>query len=200
MSKYSSDLIKLNPMHKSKALVLIANGSEEMEAVIIVDTLRRGNIDVTLCSTNPEPTPVTCSRGVVIKPDTALEFISKEHMAEFDIIVLPGGMKGAQHFCSPRVYELLADFKARHKWVSAICASPMVLSSSHHFPNLHATCYPGLQGKLDSSWKWKDEKVVVDGKVITSQGPGTAYDFALKIVEVLKGKEMEAEVRSGLLL
>lgn len=173
-------------------LVPLAQGCEELEAVSIIDLLRRAGIDVV--SAGLDGQPVRASRGTVLIPDTDLD---KAMKLDFDMIVLPGGLPGADHLDNdPRIQALLKDMAAKGKYTAAICAAPKALLSSGVLENKKATAYPGV---LEALGKTAESAAVVqDGKVITSRGPGTAMDFALKLIEVLVGKERRDEVELGL--
>jgi 4-methyl-5(b-hydroxyethyl)-thiazole monophosphate biosynthesis len=174
-------------------LVLFAEGSEELEAVSIVDILRRAEITVTLAGL--EPGPLRGSRGTVLMPDTTLA----EAMAHsYDMVVLPGGQPGTNNLkADPRVLKLMQQMAHQEKYVAAICAAPSVLATAGLLDEKQVTCFPGAldtfpQVMLQSS------AVVEDGKLITSRGPGTAMDFALTLVERLAGKEKRLAVETGL--
>lgn len=173
-------------------LVPLAQGCEELEAVTIIDLLRRAGIDVV--SAGLDDQAVHASRGVVLIPDTELDTALKQ---DFDMLVLPGGLPGADHLDNdPRIQSLLKDMAAKGKYTAAICAAPKVLVSSGLLDNKKATAYPGV---LDALGRTAEaEAVVQDGKVITSRGPGTAMDFALSLIEVLVGKAKRDEVEKGL--
>ena len=173
-------------------LVPLAQGCEELEAVTIIDLLRRAGIDVV--SAGLDVQPVHASRGVVLIPDTDLDSALKQ---DFDMVVLPGGLPGADHLDNdPRIQTLLKDMAAKRKYIAAICAAPKVLVSSGVLDNKKATAYPGV---LDAMSKTSEtDAVVQDGKVITSRGPGTAMDFSLSLIEVLVGKAKRDEVEAGL--
>ncbi|MGV6850967.1 MAG: DJ-1 family glyoxalase III [bacterium] len=180
----------------SKVLVPLAEGCEELEAVTIIDLLRRAEIDVIVASLDDKKT-VTASRGVQLVADVTLS----EVMADsFDLIVLPGGLPGSDHLANDsRVIELLQKQVKKGAPVGAICAAPKVLLKAGLLANHHATAYPGVFDSLDTrEVRVSTDKVVVDGSVITSRGPGTAMDFALALIEFLSGKETRAEVEAGL--
>uniref|UniRef100_A0A1A9VQL8 DJ-1/PfpI domain-containing protein n=1 Tax=Glossina austeni TaxID=7395 RepID=A0A1A9VQL8_GLOAU len=179
------------------ALIVLAEGAEEMEFVISADVLRRAGIKVTVAGLSDKP--VKCSRDVVINPDTSLEKVKDE---EFNVIVLPGGICGCEEMSKSDILgELLKKQEKEERFVAAICAAPTVLAAHSIGLGKTLTSYPGLKPKLDSLYKYiDDQKVIQDGKLITSRGPGTAFDFALKISEVLAGEEKTREVAKGLLL
>ena len=178
------------------ALVTISNGVEELEAVSIIDILRRGQIEVTVASVHEKT--ITASRGVSIVADTLLSDVIDQ---EFDLIVLPGGMGAAQAF---RDSEMLAaklkEQAAANKLYAAICASPELVLFTHGLiGDKIATCYTGLADGLASNPGLK-ERVAVDGNLITSRGPGTAIEFALTLVTELCGKDVADQVAQGMLV
>lgn len=176
-------------------LVPLAQGCEEIEAVTIVDVLRRGGIDV--LTAGLVPGVVKASRGVQLVPDTTLEAVLQ---ADFDMVVLPGGMPGASHLGQDmRLRQLLQRMAARGKYVAAICAAPVVLAEAGLLRGKAATSYPGfLDQNPAPDMTYRSAAVVVDGHIITSRGPGTAMDFALQLVAVLAGPAKRQEVEAGL--
>ena len=184
----------------TKVLVPIADGTEEMEAVIVIDVLRRAQVDVCVASVMPERMEITASRGVRITADRLLEDCTGE---VWDMIVLPGGMPGATHLHdSPSLLRLLQDQVAAERWLAAICAAPAVVLGRHGLiPHASATCYPSYQEELSQRVKAvSQERVVVDNTLITSQGPGTAVEFALRLVEVLCGQNRSSEVATAMVV
>jgi 4-methyl-5(b-hydroxyethyl)-thiazole monophosphate biosynthesis len=175
------------------ALILFANGSEELEAITIVNILRRAGVTVTLAGLTAGP--LRGSRGVLLTPDTTLD----EALAHsYDLIVLPGGQPGTDHLKSDtRVLQLLQQMSRQGKFVAAICAAPSVLADAGLLDGKLATGYPGT---LDSYTQVRQQTaaVVEDGKLITSRGPGTAMDFALLLAERLVGKTQKDKVEAGL--
>ncbi len=179
-----------------KALVPIADGCEEMEAVIIIDTLRRAEWNVTTAGLSAGT--IEASRGVKLVPDTTWDQINP---ADFDVLLLPGGMGGTMALCEHAgVQQAIRDFDALGKWVGAICAAAMALNKAGILDGKKFTCYPGIEKQLPVHLTHSDEAVVVDGHLITSQGPGTAFEFALKVIAECSSPNKSAEVRAGLLL
>ena len=174
-------------------LVPLAQGCEELEAVTIIDLLRRAEINVVTAGLDSNP--VTASRNTVLIPDTDLDTALKDN---YDMVVLPGGLPGSYHLDNDaRIKELLMKMANSEKFTAAICAAPKVLSSAGLLKDKKATCYPTvLESNNDTDIT--GEAVVIDGKVITSRGPGTAMDFALSLIEALAGKEKRDEVEKGL--
>ncbi|XP_013411911.1 protein dj-1beta [Lingula anatina] len=168
------------------ALLLVAEGSEEMEAVISIDVMRRGGIDVTVAGVTGTD-PVKCSRGVVVVPDKSLDEATKD---TYDMVVLPGGLGGANTFSqSNKVKEVLQAQEASGKWIAAICAAPIALVSHGICKGKTMTSHPSVKDKMLPGCTYSEERVVKDGKLLTSRGPGTAFEFALDIVQELMGKE-----------
>eukprot|EP01040_Poterioochromonas_malhamensis_P001366 gene1366-1447_t len=173
---------------KPKVLVPIADGTEEIEAVTIIDTLVRGGAEVTVASVMGR-LEVICSRGVKLVGDRHIEECASE---AWDLICCPGGMPGATHLSNNEALTTLLTSQNRHKkLIGAICAAPAVVLAKHGL--LHeksATCYPAE--KFSSQLHpYSSENVVVDHHIITSRGPGTALEFSLKLVGILFGHEKE---------
>ncbi len=184
----------------SKVLVPLANGCEEIEAITIIDVLRRAEIQVITASLDigQQVTPITASRGIVLIPDMTLDDALCHH---FDMLVLPGGLPGADHLDNDqRIHSLLTKMAATGKYTAAICAAPKILAHAQLLEGKSATSYPGFIDKMNlDNTHVTDEAVVIDAKVITSRGPATAMAFALSLVEVLAGKAKRDEIASGLL-
>ena len=176
----------------ASVLVPLAQGCEELEAVTVIDLLVRAGVSVTTAGLDEQP--VKASRGVTLVPDTDLDSALQ---SDYDMVVLPGGLPGADHLDNdPRIRELLVKMANSGRFTAAICAAPKVLYSTGLLENRKATCYPGV---LDALGKPSEgSAVVIDGKVITSRGPGTAMDFALTLIENLVGKDKRDEVEQGL--
>lgn len=177
----------------SKVLVPLAEGCEELEAVTIVDLLRRAGVEVTTAGLKPGV--VKASRGVQLVPDTTLDAALGD---DYEMVVLPGGMPGAKYLKDdPRILELLKKMAAAGKYTAAICAAPSVLAEAGLLAGRQATSYPGfLDGVPEVTLS--TAAVVQDGKVLTSRGPGTAMDFALVLIETLVGREKREQVEAGL--
>ena len=174
-----------------QVLIPLAEGFEELEAVTVIDLLRRAGFDVTVAGLRSGP--VTGSRGTVIVPDSVLEEVLQQ---EFDMIVLPGGLPGSDNLNGdPRIHQLLGRTAAAGRYVAAICAAPKVLASAGLLAGRRATSYPGVLEQMAlPDVQLCSEAVVRDGNVITSRGPGTALEFALQLIEVLAGKTRREEV------
>ncbi|MCF6287176.1 MAG: DJ-1/PfpI family protein [Candidatus Hydrogenedentes bacterium] len=179
-----------------KALVPLAQGCEELEAVTIIDLLRRANIEVVTAGLTSEP--VTASRSVVIVPDMTLE--KAVLLDDLDMIVLPGGLPGADNLGdSPLLVETLKRFASEGRFVAAICAAPRVLAKTGLLDGRRATAYPGfINGDDFPNISFTGASVEIDGNVITSRGPGTAMDFALTLIEQLTDRKTRNTVEAGL--
>ncbi len=179
----------------ASALVPLAQGCEELEAVTVIDLLRRAGIEVVTAGLDEGP--VQASRGVVLIPDTQLDAVMGR---EFDMIVLPGGLPGADCLqADPRISQLLQQISNNNGFIAAICAAPKVLAANGLLQGKRATGYPGiLQPEAMPQTQVESAAVVRDGKVITSRGPGTAMDFALELIEVLVGRQQRDRVELSL--
>lgn len=185
----------------ASVLICIANGSEEIETVTTADLLVRAGIKVTLASvTDDGSIEITASRGVRIVADTPIIKVADE---PFDAIVLPGGVKGAETFRdSPLVVEKARRMHLDGKIVAAICAAPALVLEYHQlFPIGNMTGYPTMKNQIAAN-KWVDKRVYFDERVnlLTSQGPATTFDFALKLIELLVDRDIAGKVASQLIL
>lgn len=176
-------------------LVPLAQGCEELEAVTIIDLLRRAQINVVVAGLDQGP--ILASRGTTLQADTTLDQVEPDAL---DMIALPGGLPGADNLNNDsRIHALIHQLSINGKYVSAICAAPKVLLSAGVLTGRRITCYPGALSTLDcSDVTITSEPVVIDGNIITSRGPGTAIDFALTLIEILSGIEKRNEVEVGL--
>lgn len=178
----------------ARVLIPLAHGCEEIEAVTVADILRRAGI--TVITAGLESGPVRASRGTVLLPDATLDDVLDD---QFDMIVLPGGMPGSEHLKNDhRVAALLKNMASSGKFVAAICAAPMALHAAGLLQGRRATSFPGVLDRLPGSHELLKDKVVVDGQIVTSRGPGTAMDFALTLVELLAGKAKRDAVEADL--
>jgi len=178
----------------SKVLIPLAQGCEELEAVTVADILRRAGI--TVITAGLEPGAVRASRGMVLLPDATLD---EALGTEFDMIVLPGGMPGAEYLKNDaRVIALLKSMADAGKYTTAICAAPMALHAAGLLEGKRATSFPGVLDHLPGTHTYLHDQVVVDGSIVTSKGPGTAMDFALTLVELLAGKPKRDAVEADL--
>lgn len=174
-------------------LIPLAQGCEEIEAVTVMDILRRAGIEV--ISAGLDAQPVRASRGVMLLPDTTLDAAIKQ---AYDMVVLPGGQPGTNNLkADMRIIKLLQHMVQQGKYVAAICAAPSVLAAAGLLDGKRATSFPGALDAFPHIQR-QHAVVVEDGKLITSRGPGTAMDFALVLVERLAGHARRAEVEAGL--
>lgn len=185
----------------ASVLVCLAHGSEETEAVTTIDLLVRAGLKVTTASVESDGTrEIVCSRGVRLLADAPLVEVADN---DFSAIVLPGGLKGAETFRdSPLLVETVRQCHLSGNIVAAICAAPGTVLVPHDlFPVGNMTGFPGLKHTIPEE-KWMERRVVWDPRVnlLTSQGPGTAIDFALKLIDLLVDKEQAREVASQLVL
>ena len=179
----------------TRVLVLLAAGSEELEAVTVIDLLRRAQIEVVTAGLVPGP--VTGSRRTVLVPDATLDDVANQ---EFDMVVLPGGQPGATNLeRDPRVLKLLKTTAAAGRYTAAICAAPKVLAVAGLLDGKHATAFPGaLDAHQFPKVLLETRAGVRDGTVLTSRGPGTAMDFALALIETLANRATRDKVESAL--
>ena len=176
-------------------LVPLAQGCEELEAITITDLLTRAGFNVVTAGLDGQA--VVASRGMTLLPKTTLDDVLQ---ASFDMIVLPGGLPGADHLNNDaRIHQLLARLNSENKFIAAICAAPKVLARAGLLKNRAATSFPGAIVEEDMTGvRYQETPVVVDGNIITSRGPGTAMDFALQLIELLAGKAKRDEVEGPL--
>ncbi|TCK16842.1 4-methyl-5(b-hydroxyethyl)-thiazole monophosphate biosynthesis [Thiogranum longum] len=177
----------------ASVLVPLAQGCEELEAVTVIDLMRRAGIDVVTAGLDDQP--VKASRGTVLVPDTTLDEALTHN---YDMLVLPGGLPGADHLDrDPRIHALLKEMASAGRYTAAICAAPKVLAHSGLLEGRQVTSFPGVLDDV-SGVDYRTDAVVEDGTVITSRGPGTAMDFALALIERLVGKAKRDEVEVAL--
>lgn len=182
-------------MTAPRVLVPLAPGFEEIEAVAIIDVLRRAGVHVVVAGLRAGP--IQGSHQITLTPDTTLDAAQHER---FDMLVLPGGMPGAEHLRDdPRVQAAIRATRDHGGYTAAICAAPIALSQAGVTQGKRATSYPGFDAQVACA-SYVEDRVVVDGKVITSRGPGTALEFALALVELLQGAAKAAQLRRGMLV
>jgi 4-methyl-5(b-hydroxyethyl)-thiazole monophosphate biosynthesis len=179
----------------ARVLIPLAQGFEELEAVTVIDLLRRAGIEVVTAAL--EEGPVRGARGTMLVADTTLDEVKDQ---DFDMTVLPGGLPGADHLDQdPRIHALLKRLAQSGRYTAAICAAPKVLAHAGLLDNKRATAYPGVLDALDlERTELSNQAVQVDGRLITSKGPGTAMDFALELIEQLLGKAAREQVEGPL--
>lgn len=172
--------------------VFLADGFEEIEALTCVDILRRANINV-------QTVGVTGTTVVGAHAISVLSDISMKDYVDSDMIVLPGGGQGTDNlYKSAELKDILVKAINEDKYVAAICAAPTVLGRHGLLIGKKATCYPGCEKDLKGALL-SEETVCTDGKLITSRGPGTTSEFALKLVEILCGPTVADNLRKGML-
>lgn len=179
-----------------KVLVPLAPGFEEIEAITVIDILRRAGVAVVVAGT--EAGPIVASRQTRHLPDCTLDEVRAE---EFDLVVLPGGQPGSTNLRNdPRLKKIIETLRALDRPIAAICAAPTVLAAHGILRDRTVTSHPGARAEVSAAAaKFSEARVVVDGPVITSQSAGTAMEFAFKLVEILCGPDKVAEVNEGVL-
>lgn len=179
----------------ARVLIVLAQGCEEMEAVAIIDILRRAGVVVV--SAGLDDALIHASRGTVLQADTTLDAVLHE---VFDMVVLPGGQPGTRHLdADERIHDLLRRTVQQGHYVAAICAAPMVLAHAGLLDGKRVTAYPGTLEALNIREVCSTGAAVEqDGKLITSRGPGTAMDFSLHLIECLVGRAKRDEVDAAL--
>ena len=178
-----------------KVIVFLAEGFEEIEAISIIDVLRRAEVSVTTLSISKEKQV----KGAHNVPVVADKLFDEVNFASYDMIVLPGGMPGAKNLQEHEGVKKQIKAFEKDKQIGAICAAPMILGGMGLLKGKRATCYPGFEAELIEA-KITDEAVTVDGNITTGKGPAFALQFALQLVETLAGKGTRNEVSDGLLL
>jgi protein deglycase len=169
---------------KKQAVIILAKGFEEVEAFTPIDILRRCGINLTVAGLGAEL--VEGAHGARVRTDIVFE----KYDASPDVIILPGGMPGAENLASStKVKDLIMNLNSERRIIAAICASPaLVLAPAGVLKGKRATCYPGMEKSFPSDVKFFNGEVVQDGNIITSMGPATAFAFGLKIAENIVGK------------
>ncbi|PSM52075.1 DJ-1 family protein [Campylobacter blaseri] len=177
-----------------KVAVMFADGFEEIEAMSVVDILRRAGLET--LSVGLFKKIVTGAHNVEMKTDSILDDLNVD---EFDMIVLPGGLPGAEHLAkSEKLAQILKEFDRKNLKIAAICAAPWALSEAGVLKEKY-TCYPGFEKQVNHKGYIADKNVVIDKNIITSKGPATAMEFALALVKELLGESRYKEVKEGLL-
>ncbi len=179
----------------AKVLIPLATGFEEIEAVSLIDVLRRAGISVVVASIT-ENLQVQGANGIMVVADQPIQQISSD---QIDMILLPGGWGGTDILATnDYVQTLLQEMKNKDKLIGAICAAPFALESAGVLSS-NFTCYPSVEEKIRLQGYSSVDKVVEDGNVITSRGPGTAMCLGLYVVKKLAGNEMYEQLKAGLL-
>lgn len=178
----------------AKVYQFLANGTEDVEALIPLDVLRRAGVDFVTVSTTGDIIATT-SHGVQIVADVKIEDVD---VSDADLLMIPGGIPGAPNLCNhPMVREMMLKQYEAGKLVSAICAGPMILGSLGIAKGKRCTCYPGCEGDIAEA-EYTAELVTVDGNVITGEGPAAAFPYAYTICEILCGKEITEALKEGM--
>ena len=178
--------------------ILLGSGFEEAEALAAADVLRRADIPVSLTGIGGEM--VTGSHGITVRADAAVELVA---LSAGDMVVLPGGLGGVASMegSQPAMALVRQAADGPELWLAAICAAPTLLARAGLLPKgVSCVCYPGMEGELvrAGAVPAMDRPAVTEGRLITGRGPGAAFDFALALVEALKGPEAAAQVRAAL--
>jgi len=174
-------------------LLPLANGSEDLEAITVLNILRRAGIEAISASLDGQA--IRGSRATILIPDTSLDEALKRR---FDMVVLPGGQPGTNNLkADARIIKLVQDMAAEGRYVCAICAAPSILATAGLLDGKHATSFPGALDAFPRVSR-QPQAIVEDGKFITSRGPGTAMDFALTLVERLTSRSKRDEVEASL--
>jgi protein deglycase len=181
---------------KRKAIIILADGFEEIEAITVIDVLRRAGVEVSVCGLDEKM--VKGSKGIVIEADKRFE----GNEDGCDACILPGGMPGAENLASSnKLKNILLDINEQGKIIAAICAAPaIVLAPLGILDNRSATCYPGMEDGFSDTTDYKENDVVIDDNIITSRGPATALKFAIAIVNKLCGESVAQKIASATLL
>ncbi len=178
-----------------RVAVILADGFEEVEAVAIIDVLRRAEIETVVAGLHDGP--VASARKVRVLPDTVIDTVRAD---DFDMVVLPGGQPGSDNLnADARVKDLIRSFSQKGKLTGAICAAPYVLANAGVLRGKRATSYPSYQDRLGGAL-YEEQAVVSDGNVLTSRGAGTALGFGLAIVERLAGREKAQKIKDAMLI
>jgi len=178
-----------------KVAVYFATGYEELEALSVVDVLRRAKIDVVMVGIDGKT--VASARNIHVFMDTTIEELDHETV---DMIVLPGGVPGVNNLSqSQSVIQNIKAFKEQGKWLAAICAAPSILGENDLLVGERATCYPGYEKYLKGC-DYVDERVVVSHQVITGKGAGASLEFALAILEVIQGSEAAHKIKESMFI
>jgi len=179
-----------------KAIILLATGFEEIEAVTVIDVLRRAGVELTIAGC--DGINITGSHGITITADKKLGDLS----SDFDAVILPGGMPGALHLHnSSKVNDFIKKMHSADALIAGICAAPsIIMAPIGLLDDKTATCYPGDRINFGKHTRYKNKTVVVDGNIITSQGPATAMEFSLAIVKKLMGNSTAKKIAKHALL
>ncbi len=179
-----------------QVFVFLATGFEEIEAVATIDVLRRAEINTTTVSITGKK-KVKGAQGISIEADELFESVN---YSDGTMLILPGGMPGSSNLNTFKpLIELIEEYHTSNKYLAAICAAPMILGRMNLLKSKEVICYPGFEKFLNGAIVSK-ERTIQSGKIITGKGPGAAIEFGLKIVEVLKGKELASTLHKGMIV
>ena len=177
-----------------KMLVPLAEGFEEIEAITIIDVCRRGGIDVTVAGVTGMT--IKGGQGIEVAADCLIDSVD---INSYDMITLPGGLAGTLVLSeSENVQSILKQMKGQGKYIGAICAAPLALHTADVL-NKDFTCYPSIENQIRIDGYHHNQSTIIDGKVMTSQGVGTAIDFALNIVRQLQGESSFEQLKKSIL-
>ncbi len=178
------------------AVVILADGFEEIEGIAPIDVLRRAGVRVTVAGLGTKH--IKSSRGLTIQADV----LFSDYKDFPDVVILPGGLPGATNLAQAKeVGEFVKKMNSAQKLVAAICAAPaVVLAPLGILDQKKVTCYPGCEAELPKEALYSQERVVMDGNLITSRGPGTALEFSLEIIKYLLGKDVAESLRGKMLI
>jgi 4-methyl-5(b-hydroxyethyl)-thiazole monophosphate biosynthesis len=182
-----------------RVLIFFAEGFEEVEALTSVDFLRRAGIDVTTVGIGGSR--INSAHNVEIKTDIQMKDFDEKTALGYDALIFPGGMPGAENISNdPAVNSLVKEFNRKSGLIAAICASPaVVLFPTGILEGRKVTCYPGFEERFDATVKHSLDRVVIDGNVITSRGPGTAAEFSIALIETLLSTAEADQIRKSTL-
>jgi protein deglycase len=190
--------VKMTMNTKKRAIVFLANGFEEVEAVSIIDVLRRAGVQTTIARVDDgEDNGVMGAHEIFVGGDCQADEVQPE---ELDAVVLPGGMPGATNLAAARgVLDCVREVHRRKKLVCAICAAPIALAAAGVISGRKVTCYPGFDDRLSGAI-YTGARVEHDSNIITGKGPGAALEFALAIVKELVGADVAQKLSQGMIL
>ncbi|TAK02250.1 MAG: DJ-1/PfpI family protein [Candidatus Manganitrophaceae bacterium] len=177
-----------------RVLILLAPGFEEIEAVTVIDILRRAGVEVIAAGTVEGP--IEGARKVKVLADLSIDRVTG---SDYDLIVLPGGQPGTDHLAKDeRVRRILNEAAAKERHIAAICAAPSILAAAGLLAGKKGTSHPSVRGRMEGV-DYSEARVVVDGRWVTSRAPGTAMEFAFELVRLLAGEEKVKEVNQGVM-
>ncbi len=180
-----------------KVCLHLADGFEEIEAITVVDILRRANIEVQMVSIMGRK-EVMGAHQIPVIADVLFGYVD---YSQVDMMILPGGGQGTKNMDEhAALNSQITKFAGDNKWIAAICAAPTILGRLGLLEGKSATCYPGCEPQLKRADSSSRASVILDGKIITSRGPGTSFEFGLKIVEVLKGLELANRLKEEMII